>query len=159
MMKVKSLWLGLVNSTIYNLIVGLPDVICKFPYCLVTCIDSSRDLRTLKSIESIIKDLNIHGAFLNGSLILKGELICKLEKSYNLFNGFDELWLFDKKPLEVKPVDLTITGPLEITHDRPKNLFEWMSTSGCILGLGDGTGLNYVTTEKSIARLLEDEYS
>jgi hypothetical protein len=56
----------------------------------------------------------------------------------------------------VKPDDLWIVAPLKILDEFPAGLDSWMTNSGCVLGLGDGIGLNYVTTSIEIASAIEN---
>ena len=153
---VDGIWIGWLDSSIALLAKDSPELLTQFPYVLITSIDSSRDLRTLESIQNIVSEL-AGFQFLNGWLIATSDSLMPLMNKYNLLNGFDEMWLFRTPPSIVLPIDIWITGPREITNEVPRGLAEWMTTSGCVLGLGDGIGLNYATTEEFIASALEEK--
>lgn len=157
MNKIDSIWVGWIETSIGFLVKDYAELIGRFRYVLITSIDSSRDLQTLRTTKQIVgqfKDCK----FLDGSLVVTEKVFSEIVKAYNLFNGFDEIWLFPHSPSIKLPPDVWITGPLDITKEVPKGLVEWMISSGCILGLGDGIGLNFATSDKTIASLLEEGY-
>ena len=84
------------------------------------------------------------------------KLTARIGKEFNLFNGFDEVWLFREVPQFPKPDDVILVAPLDLREDAISHeLCRWMHASGCEVGLGDGIGLNYVTREDSVAAILE----
>jgi len=93
--------------------------------------------------------------FLDSKIILTNEAIRKLNREFSLFNGFDEIYCFLEKPRALSPRKAFLTGPIEIENKIPKDLERWMLNNNCLLGLGDGIGLNYITTERAIAEILE----
>lgn len=155
--KVNDIWIGHINTSIEYLTEDLPEFISRFPYILVTSIDSSRDLQKLKTMKEIVHKFSAC-IFVDGSLLIPHNDFSELMNKQHIFNGFDEIWLFPSPPLKNVPDELWITGPRKIVDDIPAGLDEWMKRSGCILGMGDGIGLNYVTTEAHIAEILEEEY-
>jgi hypothetical protein len=97
--------------------------------------------------------------FKNSHLIVFRNKIWELLKKDEIFTGFDELWFFNAEPVITKPHDVTIVCPPEILEqsiDDMNDIADWMEKSGCVLGLGDGTGLNYVTTDLKIASKIEN---
>jgi hypothetical protein len=157
MKKVNNIWVGRLEGSISLLIKNLPDLLTRFQYVLISSVDSSRDLRTLKKLTRIIQEFK-DSQFDNGALLMRIDDLFKTIAVYNLFNGFDEMWLFPSLPLKKFPHELWITGPLDLCQEVPEELGEWMMFSSCILGLGDGIGLNYITTDNAIAKLLETTF-
>jgi hypothetical protein len=153
--RFNSIWVGWVNSSISDLFKDMPELIDEFFYVLITSIDSSRDMHNIKTIYNKIHEWE-ECSFFNGSLLITNKIFHKIFNSYNLFNGFDEVWFFHSIPSIKIPSEIWITAPLEIVDNIPDGLLEWMTASGCVLGLGDGVGMNYVTIEKRIVDLLEN---
>jgi hypothetical protein len=55
-----------------------------------------------------------------------------------------------------KPEGVRIVAPCDLSEEVPTEVADWMWRSGCIAGLGDGVGLNYVTVDERVARLLSE---
>jgi hypothetical protein len=147
------IWVDWLDSAIRVLIRDLPELLNGFPYKLITCVDSIRDLDKVSSVSQIVRNFS-KCRLKDGGLLIVGPGLDRIAKSYNLFNGFDEVWFFLSEPVESVPAGIWLTGPLEIDKDVPDKLSEWMTSSGCVLGLGDGNGLNYATTNRSVAESL-----
>jgi hypothetical protein len=140
-----------IDSSIREVIEELPEIVRRFGYVLITSIDSQNDLRSLVNYHSnIFKD--IHHEYLKEGVVLEGESILKLSESKIFFTGFDEIWCFYSKP-QMYP-NQCLVGPSNITECVSVEHETWMNAAGCILGMGDGTGLNYITTEESISHKL-----
>ena len=148
------IWAGRLNTSIPVLLGRVPALLSQFPFALITCIDSSRDLRELRSGNEIVTSFG-GSSFLEGALATTGDTLLALIEQCNVFNGFDEVWLFPNAPSKSIPAGIWITAPLEITKEMPSGLPEWMNQSGCSLGIGDGIGLNYITSDLSVADVLE----
>jgi hypothetical protein len=157
MKKINNFWIGRVEASIGLLIEDLPELLIHYQYVLISCIDSSRNLRTLKSLAQAINGLT-DLQFVNGALLMKINDFLKIANTYNLFNGFDEIWLFSSSPLNNLPHEIWITGPLDISKEIPNDLIQWMMNSGCGLGLGDGIGLNFISSDTTIVNILDTKY-
>ncbi len=155
MKNINDIWIGHLDSSISSLIMNLSNLISQFSFTLITSIDSTKNLHKLNTVNKIVNDLSIC-SFFNEGLLISGNKIQNIMKQYNLLNGFDELWFFHSKPLINYSSELWITGPRDITIELPRSLPKWMKNSGCILGLGDGIGLNYITTNQDIAIELDE---
>jgi len=119
-------------------------------------LDSTPDVAKTAVAKRLIeecKECVFHGQ----GLLLPAALVASVEKTFNLFVGFDEIWFFNEAPHVLKPADLSIASPLNLeVDDVSAQLVQWMEDSGCELGLGDGTGLNYATPDRWIAKILEE---
>jgi hypothetical protein len=89
-------------------------------------------------------------------ILLSGRQTVLLARKYRLFTHFDEVWLFDEAPIEPKPERASLVAPYDLSEEVPTEVADWMWRSGCIAGLGDGVGLNYVTVDERVARLLSE---
>src|SRR5690606_33182538 len=86
-------------------------------------------------------------------LTMPARIVGDVADAFGLFNGFDEVWWFSQKPRLPLPNAVTIVAPLDLRiDDVPQGLQDWMTASGCHLGLGDGIGMNFATPDATIAR-------
>lgn len=161
MVKVGSVYVGWVDTAIGVLMADKPGLFARFPWALVTCVDSSTDVSTLPSVGRALDARHVRKQSIDGSLLLSGRQLVEVATAFNLingfdlFNGFDEVWLFYHLREQAPLPDVSITGPVVITEQIPDGLLDWMNVSGCVLGLGDGIGLNYVTIEPGLAHEIE----
>ncbi|WP_074304455.1 hypothetical protein [Singulisphaera sp. GP187] len=124
-------------------------------YIYISCLDSLNDFRGNSIIDSILAASGVP-YYLFG----KGVVAClpiPRDTVDKLFFGFDEAWFFGSKPPSIKPCDIYIVEPCPIDHLESSLVCDWMQQSGCILGLGDGLELNYVTTDAMIAHFMEGQ--
>ncbi len=154
--RVGQVWAGRLNTSIPVLLGRVPGLLSRFPFALITSIDSSRDLRELRTGNEIVARFE-ECRLLGGAITATGETLLAIIEQGNVFNGFDEVWLFPNPPSKPIPAGIWITPPLEITKEMPTGLPEWMRQSACSMGLGDGIGLNYVTGDPSVADFLEQQ--
>jgi hypothetical protein len=144
------MYYGWVEDRIRYLIEDNWHVFYELPWCLVTCIDSTKDV---KSMMKEVIEVDEFCSFLGSGLIVGNGRI--LAREYNLFYGFDEIWLYKDCPTVEKPEGVTIVSTRDLSKEDPsKELLEWFKASGCVLGLGDGIGMNYLTTSKEIVESL-----
>ena len=144
---------GWVDSSIRLL--AATDIFSQFPSVLITSIDSSRNVASLAVGYRIVEQYK-GAALLGQHLLVRGADVGTMANALNLFNGFDELWCFAMPPTVVKPDAVTLVAPLNLDADGlPSTVAAWMKSSHCLLGLGDGVGLNYATTERSLADSIE----
>jgi hypothetical protein len=129
------------------------EILRDTSFVLVTDIDSMRDpARLAPKIRQEYPACRI----LDDGILMPGNILSAAHESIGLFFGFDEMWLFDHEPTEGMPKDVSLVGPYNIETDEIRPAIKsWMDRSQCKLGLGDGTGLNYVTPDKEIASAIE----
>jgi len=151
------MYYGWVQDSIEDLASSGWSVFDEYPYCLVTCIDSVRDLRPsllCKDISGSVPWVSFNGK----TLVVSEGGITDLARKHrlSLFPGFDEVWLFRNFPCVEKPANVKLTMPTpDFQADAPTpELIEWFRTSECVLGLGDGIGMNYVTASEEIVSLI-----
>jgi hypothetical protein len=133
---------------------SVKDFLSKFHSLLITSIDSTTEIAASRIGERLIS-ADPDSWFLGSAVVVPGKNIARLDQALNLFNGFDELWCFSRKPKLAKPKDVWLVAPLNMESDAiSPELRDWMVASGCQLGLGDGEGLNFITPLRETADLL-----
>ncbi|UCD00240.1 MAG: hypothetical protein JSW66_10225 [Phycisphaerales bacterium] len=127
----------------------------KLPWCLVTCIESSHKVKSKMQAGQVAAWEGVC-SFLGDGLVVGEGKILELARACNWFNGFDEIWFYEERPAVEKPKAISIIPPpVDLTAVVPsRELLEWIEVSGCVLGLGDGIGMNYITPSKEIAESL-----
>jgi hypothetical protein len=149
------LTVGWLDTSIGALVRHDAGALARFGYWLVTSVDSSTDLPGNRSARTIV-DRYAGCVFLGQGLIVPGTDAVDVAEEFDLFNGFDEVWLFETQPSKAKPRELSIVSPLNLGSDPvPPPLASWMGQVGCELGLGDGIGLNYAAQNEAVAKLIE----
>lgn len=140
-----------IDTTIGCIAEDMPEIISSIPYVLIRMIDSSEE------VESVIKYhnkiYNMKYIQIAKGVIMSGKDIIELHEKEKLFTGFDEIWCFLSMP-NIYPKKYLVS-PNEINKCFSAEYEAWMDISGCMLGLGDGAELNYITTQMGIAQKLE----
>lgn len=155
MRTVDNLIVGWIDTSIGLLLRADADVLERFRFVLVTSIDSAKNMSDMATAKLIVERCD-GCRFLDAALVVPGAIIANIAHEFNLLNGFDEVWCFDKMPTAAKPADLWIVAPLNMDQEEaPRGLGQWMQESECRLALGDGIGLNYATPDESLAKDME----
>jgi hypothetical protein len=179
-MEIKKLWVGWLglDTNIRIIAEEKPALIGQFPYCLITCIDSTVEIRKTTTAQNVVQDSSKECKFLGEGLLIPGSSIPDLIRDYNLFTGFDNIWCFREEPRTLPKPNLSLVGPTGVGEklaeevkepEKLKELMdnferenfelrEWMGASGCVLGLGDGCGLTYATVSEELADELEKNW-
>lgn len=144
---------GCIDSSIEVLVEDYPEVVAQFPLALVTYIDSV-PTTSLPSIQGILKESGRVAESLGTGILVPGDFVVELGHEHNFFNGFDEVWFYYQRPTEPKPENVVISGPRELRGAIPPEVIKWTCSSYCLLGLGDGICLNYVTVDQGLADFL-----
>jgi len=107
-------------------------------YALITCLDSDPNPASLLNKSPELKPLVKSAEVLGNGILLPTKLLLE---SNRIFFGFDEVWFFLTKKPKLTP-KRSIVGPGEIRYIG--EVEKWMMKNNCILGLGDGTGMNFI---------------
>jgi hypothetical protein len=141
---------GWLQDSIWHLVDSDWCILQEFPYVLVTCIDSTKDVKSTVTARKIAES-EVSCSFLGTSLVVGNARIIDVAARCNLFSHFDEIWLFQERPVVGKPPGTSIVAPVDLnTETPPKDLLDWFIASNCVLGLGDGIGMNYITGSRNI---------
>lgn len=120
---------------------------------LMTMVDSTPRVRRLPSVVPLLERLGAPYTEVGEDVAVGLPVLLTLVEQHELLNGFDEVWLFESAPVVGKPQEFKITSDVPLGSDAPAGLAEWMRAAGCRAGLGDGDGLNWVTTVPDLADL------
>jgi hypothetical protein len=144
------------NTFVADLVAARPDLIERFPYLLITSLDSSPP----SELPNVVQALEEHAdsyRMLGTGVLLSGGATMRVVRNYELFTHFDEVWLFREEPHVPKPKTVDIVGivpPYDASKEGGTGLAGWMHSTGCVAGFGDGFGLAYVTTDRAFVRVL-----
>ena len=143
------------DSFIADLVAERPEFIESFPFVLITSLDSSPPT-SLTNVQRALVEYVDQFREVGSGFLLSGQQTVLLARKYLLFTHFDEVWLFREAPMEPKPEEVSIVALYDLSEEVPPEVADWMWRSGCVVGLGDGDGLNYVAVDERIARLLSE---
>jgi hypothetical protein len=141
---------------IADLVADSPEFIESFPFALITSLDSSPPTSLTNVRRALAEHVDEEFREVGSGVLLSGQQTVLLARKYLLFTHFDEVWLFREAPMEPKPEGVRIVAPYNLSEEVPTEVANWMRRSGCIVGLGDGDGLNYVTVDERVARQLAE---
>ena len=140
---------------IADLVAERPGFIESFLFVLITSLDSSPPTSLTNVLRALAEHVDEYREVGSG-VLLSGQQTVLLARKYLLFTHFDEVWLFGEAPMEPKREGVTIVAPCNLSEEVPSEVADWMWRSGCVVGLGDGEGLNYVTVDEGVARQLSE---
>ena len=131
-------------------------------FCQISCIDSNHTPAKLPSVHKLISECGINETHVLGdNMVISYADMLLIPSSSSIFCGFDEVWLSTAMPQIIIPNDISIEGvPITEWPDTHRDhiiieIPKWMRTNCCILVLGDGCGLNYVTNSDTVAAKME----
>lgn len=142
---------GWLNGTISDFLSEFPRGFEAVKYVLITCLDSD------PAPALMLKNNTELGAAIGGATAVQNGLLVpykSLQKASlrdQLFAGFDEIWFFPSDDVKPKPRTASIVGPHRIDRATIEELGEWLVVNDCLLGLGDGVGVNIIVKADGIA--------
>jgi hypothetical protein len=157
MREVRGCYVDNLRSSIGSLLRAHPDALAQFEFVVVTSLDSSVAVGDLPVVRAIARR-DPSCMIQDGYLVVRGARAGEISNRENLFMGFDEVWCFDTHPATLGSLGGggALVAPLDLSVDAvPERVLRWMKFSGCLLGLGDGVGLNLITPSAQLARRLE----
>ncbi len=119
-------------------------------YAFITCLDSTTNIESIIKRDSVLKPLEKEGRIIGESLLITTKKLLEAERDERIFFGFDEIWFSASPKFVPKPQGFWLNGPTEFHQQIPDELIRWIQKGNYALGLGDGTGLNYVGKVRSI---------
>jgi hypothetical protein len=146
---------GWINSSIHEFLMEMELVPpASMAYALIACLDSCFDLPLLVKQSREIHSAQLSGKLVGGGWVVKTSELIAAERKHPIFFGFDEVFFFASPPRKSKPDTIVLVGPEKISQPFPQEGLDWLRRNRCSLGLGDGTGLNFVAKLQGIARFL-----
>jgi hypothetical protein len=154
MRKINHLTVGWLEGSLKLLLDKDVALFGRFPVTLLTSVDSTTALSS-SAIGQVIIERHPRCKFLGDGIVIPDSLIIDFVKSFDLFHGFDEAWLFEAEPSLPKPKEGWLVAPLNLNcNELTPTISSWMQETACKLGLGDGIGLNYVTSDEKSPAIL-----
>jgi len=150
---------GWMDSSIHQFLADIGTPSSRMKYALMTCLDSSFDVASLLRTSDALKPLSSQAVTRGNAILVSTNRLLTAERSARILHGFDEVWFFPSRDVAPKPKRICITGPLILAGDPPPEIVKWMESNNCSLGLGDGTGLNFVAKLRGIAKYLVNEFA
>ena len=166
MLKMNNLYYGWkgtgISSTIPGFVKTYPAAISDFHYATISCVDSNRVEWLHSTFPSYAKDREdeeIQYQLTPNGILVNVMTLSRIVANEDFLSGFDEIWFSVDRPALMPSVDLPLTSELAITDTRHLDsvilLSRWIMKTSYVLGLGDGIGLNYVTTDEVIAKVID----
>jgi hypothetical protein len=157
--EIDAVWIGYLGlqDSIETFVASLPGLFREFPWAVISCIDGGRGTwLTNNFVETnLANGWNMpHRVLSDGCVAVSGVDYCKLAASGRFFGGYEEAWFYDVLPPSGPPdgVATMLTLPSILTDaGQQKAVATWVSSSNCLLGIGDGIGIVYATPDKSLS--------
>lgn len=147
---------GHVDAAIGDLVRARPELIAGFSTVLVTSLDSVQDVASSRIGQEIMSRFP-RCATLGEAIAIPGAMVESIDQRMGIFTGFDEVWCFGGIPDVGKPEGVSILPPPSLSSAAvPADVLDWMAASHCQLALADGFGMNYVTLDAAVERVLRD---
>jgi hypothetical protein len=130
-------------------------VIEKMPEANLIAVRSIDSTVAPESIQQILNLHHIPFRKANGNVFLSMDsLLNALSKQ--IFTGFDEFWFFQgEEPSEnLSGLPRATSDSEDFSASVPVKIAECMRQTGCVLLVGDGNGLNYLTPDGAIVEAL-----
>jgi hypothetical protein len=147
------------DGSIRQFLADFDRCIPKAGTILIGCLDSDQEVANLvENSQQLKENIQSFERFFNGILVSR-ESLERLRASKNYFTGFDEIWVFGSRPkISLRPTQ-TLVGPHSIEETYTPELGKWMADTGCLIGIGDGSGLNVITPDDRLCSEIHGRYS
>ena len=146
------LWFGNRSGSIADLVDAAPELVTDSAFVLITSLDGLKDLQQ----DPLLRSSGVPHEFLGGGALFESKDFSRLIAGKEMFHGFDELWCFRNRITVVKPEHAVLSGESDIHDGLSGAVVDWMLSTHCVLGLGDGVGLNFVAADQELAQRIED---
>src|SRR5437879_6512420 len=133
MMSEQGYTAGWFDSSIHDFLKDIPRPFASIQVALVTCLDSSFDLRHAIEKSAKLRALKPEAAILGNGLLVPTRRLLEAERDDRLFFGFDEVWFFPRRPAEPKPASVCLVGPRRIDQETLRQVVPWMKRTACSL--------------------------
>jgi hypothetical protein len=128
----------------------LQDVLSPAHVVVIRSVDSARESDALKRV------LDFHRIsywIVNGNFVLTLAVVS--QNLDHLLTGFDEIWVFETVPeMNLNDVACVTSDAEDFSAGLPDSISLAFCTTACVVILGDGCGLNFVTANSSVAERL-----
>jgi hypothetical protein len=142
---------GWLDTSIREFLARGPAKVGRSAVALITCLDSDPNPAALLKKNSHLRSALNGVKTVKHGVLVPARLLVEASIREELFVGFDEVWFFAREPVRARPA-AAIVGPQRIDQRRLKRLGPWLEANECLLGLGDGNGLNLVIKAQGLVR-------
>ena len=134
------------------------DLLPTFGLAAVPVVDGAERPGEWPEVKRRLRSEGIRARQHRGVLLLEpGEL--DRFSSVGMFDGASELFLCTEWNDEFESFPGRISSDLhDFNETTPLGLEEWIADAGCLLGLGEGDGLNFVTPSVELADRLRAQF-
>jgi hypothetical protein len=149
---------GRIAATLSDIVDAGFELLPTFGLAAIPVLDGAERPGEWPEVKRRLRSEGIRARQHRGALLLEpGEL--ERFSSVGLFEGASELFLCSEWNDEFEPFPGRISSDLsDFEETTPLGLEEWISHSGCLLALGDGDGINYMTPSPEIAERLRSQF-
>ena len=149
---------GRLAAGISDVVDGGFDLLPVFELAAVPVLDGAERPGEWPEVKRRLRAEGVRARQHRGVLLLEpGEL--DRVSSVGLFEGSSELFLCSEWNDEFEPFPGRISSDLhDFNEVTPLGLEEWAMDAGCLLALGDGVGLNFVTPSPDLAERLRAQF-
>jgi len=140
------------GATVGGWLTANASAIVSLPYVLISSVDSCSDVGAMPWATS--RRISDPGwALSEAPLVISGAAVVDLLKA-GLFTGFDELWIPGSIPVADPPTSASLVSPRRLDESLPLAVVDWLTASGCHLGVGDGDGMSFVVVDRVLGARL-----
>jgi hypothetical protein len=155
---------GWFDTSIHDFLISLHEVPPSMVGSLITVLDSSTEPSSLLETSPHLRGIRPMIHVVGKGLYVSTRELLKAERKNRIFFGFDEIWFFpgprlNNEPLTQRPDHLSIVGPRGIDSNLISELQDWMRSTHCSLGLGDGEGVNFCARLSGFAGVVLDAFA
>jgi hypothetical protein len=149
---------GRLTAGISEIVDGGFDLLPTFALAAIPVLDGAERPGEWPEVKRRLRSEGIRTRQHRGVLLLEpGEL--DRFSSAGLFEGPSELFLCAEWNDELEPFPGRISSDLhDFNEGTPLGIEEWVTDAGCLLALGDGVGLNFVTPVADLAERLRTQF-
>ena len=128
-----------------------PDMFKAFSFAYITCLDSNRNnLSISPDFMRVVQTKQIPFHQLGGGIIVTGPEYVSIATQTDLFQGFDEVWFSNHFFTTAHVNEYAQTDWDLLAKSGDSALLFWMYSSSVVLGVRDGTDLQFVTTSVEV---------
>lgn len=139
------------EGSVAQILEARTEVLTTLSCALLSCIDSNTQLAEIPLIQQLVTQAPQDCAFLGSGLVCTIECLYDFKRRSELFNGFDEVWFFARRPEHKRPDTGYLVAPYNVVRDELSNaVADWMRDTDCYVGLGDGIGINIISRDPSV---------
>ncbi|MBX3485907.1 hypothetical protein [Phenylobacterium sp.] len=154
---VDSIYYGRVDGTVLDVIASGSLDLFGISHVQITSLDSvSNVAQSVPAKRLSATSSNIIP--LSGSLVIPLRDLQNCKILDDIFVGFDEIWCYSVVPTERPNESANLVGPLDLAFDELSGQrIDCFKRLGCISAFGDGFGLNYITLNDDLAKIIESQ--